>query len=382
MADIECLKEYGFDPKVQERARRYQLDCLRLKIVYYAILLALFLLFAAFGSAGLASSIEGFAHGPWPLNVLYTLIFTVGVFLLGLPFDWWGYRIEQRYRLSTQSPRSWFADELKAGVINLIIFLIAFPAIYIGIGQANTWWLIAWAIATLFIILMSFVAPLVLMPLFFKFEPLEDEELVTGLEELAKRVGVKIIGVFKMGAAAKTRKAVGALAGIGATRRIILSDTLLENYTPEEIETVVAHELGHHVHQDIWKGIAAFSGMALLGFYIVHLALGPFAASLGLNRDIASLPLFLIILGGVFFILSPLYNSFSRWFEGQADQFALELANKPAAQARVDVKLCDQNLRYAAPHPLIEFLFYDHPAGIKRVERALRYRGGKDGTSP
>jgi len=382
MAEIERLKEYGFDLKAQERARRYQLDRLILKIVYYTILLALLLLFARFGSAGLADLIKGFAQGPWPLNVLYTLIFTVGFFLLGLPFDWWGYRIERHYGLSTQSPRSWLADELKAGVINLVIFLIAFPAIYIGIVQSGTWWLIAWAIATLFIILMSFIAPVVLMPLFFKFEPLEDEELVARLRDLAEKAKVKIIGVFKMGAAAKTKEAVGALTGIGATRRIILSDTLLENYAPEEIETVIAHELGHHAHKDIWKGIAGLSMMALLGFYIVHLALEPFAQGLGLNRDIASLPLFLVILGGVFLVLKPLYNAFSRWFEGEADQFALELARRPAAQARVDVKLCDQNLRYAAPHPLIEFLFYDHPAGIKRVERALRFGSGRDAIDP
>ncbi|MFQ6034147.1 MAG: M48 family metallopeptidase [Candidatus Bipolaricaulia bacterium] len=382
MAEIERLKEYGFDPEAQEQARRYQLDRLRLKIVYYAILLALLLLFARFGSAGLADWIGGFAHGPWPLNVLYTLIFTVGLFLLGLPLDWWGYRIEQRYGLSTQSPRSWLADELKGGAINLIIFLIAFPAIYIGIVQSGTWWLIAWVITTMFIILMSFVAPVVLMPLFFKFEPLEDEEPAGRLKGLAERANVKIIGVFKMAAGVKTKKAVGALAGIGATRRIILSDTLLENYTPDEIETVIAHELGHHVHRDIWKRVAGFSAMTLIGFYTVHLALGPFARSLGLDRGIASLPLFLVILGGVFFILAPLRNTFSRWFEGEADRFALELARRPEAQARVDVKLCDQNLRYAAPHPVIEFLFYDHPAGIKRVERALKFRNGSDAIDP
>ena len=382
MVGMEQIKEYGFDPGVQERAWRYQLDRLKLKIVYYAILLALLLLFAAFGSAGLAGLIKGFTHGPWPLNLLYTLIFALGFFILGLPFDWGGYRIEQRFLLSTQILRSWLADELKAGVINLVIFLIAFPAIYIGVSQSNIWWLIAWAIVTLFIILMGFISPLVLMPLFFKFDPLEDEELARRLKELAERAKVKIIGVFKMAAGAKTRKAVGALAGIGATRRIILSDTLLENYTAEEIETVIAHELGHHVHRDIWKGIAGFSMIALLGFYIVHLALGPFAQGLGLGRGIASLPLFLIILGGVFFILAPLRNTFSRWFEGEADQFALELAQRPEAQARVDVKLCDQNLRYAAPHPLIEFLFYDHPAGIKRVERALKFGSGSDAIDP
>jgi len=374
--DVERLKGYGFNPEVQERARRYQRDRLILKAASYGILLGLILLFARCGSAELAGWIRGFVRGLWPQNALYTLIFALGLLLVGLPFDWWGYRLERRYGLSTQSPGSWLADELKGGAINLVIFLLALPGIYVGIAQTDLWWLIAWAIATLFIVLMSFIAPVVLMPLFFKFEPLEDEELAERLKELAERAKVKVLGVFKMGAAAKTKKAIGALAGLGATRRIILSDTLLENYTPEEIETVIAHELGHHVHRDIWKGIGAFSALALIGFWMVHLTLEPFARAFGLGRGrgIESLPLFLVVLGGVFLLLRPLYNSFSRWFEGQADQFALELARKPEAQARLDVKLCDQNLRYAAPHPLVEFLFYDHPAGVKRVERALKFK--------
>ncbi len=374
MGAIERLKRFGFDPEVQERARRYQLDSLKRQAAEYAVLLVLLLLFAHFGSAGLAGWIGGFAHSLWLVNLLYTLIFALGLFLVGLPFAWWGYHLERHYGLSTQSPRSWLADELKSGAISLIVFLIAFPAIYIGLAQSNLWWLIAWAITTFFIILMGFISPVVLMPLFYKFAPLKDQELAKRLARLAEKAHIKVLGVFKMGAAAKTKRAIGALTGLGATRRIILSDTLLENYTPDEIETVIAHELGHHLHRDMWRGISALSALALLGLYIAHLTLGPFAMSLGLEKGIESLPLFLIILGGVFFALMPLYNTFSRWCEGQADQFALELANKPEAQSKVMVKICDQNLRYAAPHPLIESLLYDHPAGIKRVERAIRFR--------
>jgi STE24 endopeptidase len=371
---IERLREYGFDLQIQERARRYQLNHLKLAIVEYATFLALLLLLALFGSAGLADWIKGFARSSWPLNTLYTLIFTIGLLIVGLPFSWWGYQIERHYGLSTQAPRSWLADELKGAVINLLIFLIAFPAIYVGILKSDTWWLIAWAIATLFAIMMGFITPVVLLPLFYKFVPLENEELVRRLKTLAIKAGVKIVGTFKMSVGAKTRKGIGALVGIGATRRIILSDTLLEHYTPDQIETVIAHELGHYVHQDLWKAIAGFSTLALLSFYIVHRTLGPLAGLFGLEKGIVSLPLFSVIIGGVFFIFLPLYNTLSRWVEGEADQYALELANRPEAQAQVHVKLCDQNLRYAVPHPVIEFLLYDHPAGFRRVERALEFR--------
>ncbi len=368
------LERYGFDPEVQARARRYHAERLWFKIVHYAALIALFLLFAAFGSSKLARAVSGFTGSAWLINLIYTAMFAIGFFLVDALFDWWSYRIERKYGISTQSGRSWLGDELKGGMVNLVLFLAAVPALYIGIVESHIWWLIAWGIATGFILLMGFISPVLLMPLFFKFEPLADADLVGRLRRLAERAGVKVIGVFKMGAAAKTKRAIGALTGIGATRRIILSDTLLENYTPDEIETVIAHELGHHVHKDILKGIAAFSAMFLAGFIVVDLTLAPFARIFGLGNGIETLPLLLIILGGVFAVLKPLYNTISRWFEGNADQYALELARKPEAQARVDVKLCDQNLRYAAPHPLIELLFYDHPAGIKRVKRALKFR--------
>jgi len=376
------LKEYGFDLDSQKRAHAYQLAVLRMKLVHYAFLAGLSLLFAAFGSRDLARVVGEVAGSAWAINTLYVLAFAIGLSLIDLPFDLWDYSIERRFDLSTQSKRSFLADRLKSGLIGLILFLIAFPSIYLGMGDSSIWWIIAWGIATLFIVLMGFISPILLMPLFFKFEPLADDNLVERLKELAERAGVKVLGVFKMKAAAKTKRAIGALTGIGATRRIILSDTLLDNYTPEEIETVIAHELGHHAHKDIWKGMASFSAMALIALLVVHTALPPLARAIGLGEGIETLPLFLMILGSVFAMLKPLYNTISRRFEGEADQYALELARLPEAQASVDVKLCDQNLRYAAPHPAVEFLFYDHPAGIERVKRALRFRESQSEGTP
>ncbi|RLE38868.1 hypothetical protein DRJ12_01080, partial [Candidatus Acetothermia bacterium] len=312
MKTDELLREYGFDLETQKRAHGYQLAVLRMKAVRYAALACLLLLFAAFGSGGLVRALGGGPASGWGLNALYVLVFAIGLSIVDLPFDLWDYSIERRYGLSTQGPKSFFADWLKSGAINLIILIIAFPAIYLGFRDSNLWWVISWAIATGFIIFMGFISPILLMPLFFKFEPLADAELVGRLKKLAERAGVKVLGVFKMKAAAKTRRATGALTGIGATRRIILSDTLLENYTPDEIETVIAHELGHHAHKDIWKGTFSFSAMAFVALLAVHLALPPLARALGLGMGIETLPLFLTILGGIFAILKPLYNTISR----------------------------------------------------------------------
>lgn len=375
MNDEKLLREYGFDIAVQTRAKSYLYATLRLKSVRYALLAAGFVAFAAFGSHGLASALGCTAGSGWGANALYALVFTVGFLLVDLPFDLWGYALERRFGLSNQQMASFFSDWLKSATISAIILVGSLPSIYIGMRDSSYWWLIAWAIATIIIIFMGFISPVLLMPLFFKFEPLADDRLVGRLKELAERAGVKVLGVFKMAVAAKTSRAIGALTGIGATRRIILSDTLLDNYTEDEIETVIAHELGHHAHKDIWKGIVTFSLMGLIGLLAVRSAIAPFSRLLGLSEGIETLPLFLLIIGGVFTLLKPVFNTISRGFEGAADEYALELAHKPEAQARVDVKLCDQNLRYAAPHPIVEFLFYDHPAGIKRVRRALRFAG-------
>lgn len=374
MRDEEKLKKYGFDLKVQKRARQYHFDNLKLNAFDSLLSLAALLVFAWLGSACFARWVEGFLGGAWVINLMYVLIFTTGFLLFSLPFDWQGYKIERRYDLSTQKPKSWFIDQFKGNLISLIISLLALPTIYVAISWSNLWWIYGWVAGTAFTVFMGFIAPTVLMPLFYDFEPLEDKELFERLNKLAEKAGVEIVGVFKMAAGVKTKKAIGALAGIGSSRRIILSDTLLEKYTPDEIATVIAHELGHHKHNDMGKGIVQTSVMILLGFYIAHLVLGSFAGIFGLSTGIASLPVLLVTLGAIFFITSPLTNTLSRIRERTADRFALKLSGKPEAQAKVFVKLSEQNLSYVNPHPLIEFLFYDHPAAIKRVEQALELK--------
>ncbi len=371
MKNEEELKKYGFDPKIQKQARRYHFENLKLNAFDSLLSLGALLVYTWLGSVGLARWVESFTSGRWVSNLMYVLIFTAGFLLLSLPFDWQSYKINRRYELSTQNPKSWFMDQFKGSLISLIISLLALPAIYIGISWSNLWWVYGWLAGTLFVIFMGFIAPTILMPLFYKFEPLEDKELTERLKKLAQRSEVKIMGVFKMAAATKTRKAIGALAGIGSSRRIILSDTMLEKYSPDEIEIVIAHELGHHKHNDMGKELIQTSIVILLGFFLAHLILEPFAGTFGLDTGIVSLPIFLIILGGMFTIASPVTNTLSRIRERKADRFALKLRDKPEVQANLFVKLSEQNLSYVNPHPLVEFLFYDHPAAIKRVKQAL-----------
>jgi STE24 endopeptidase len=266
-------------------------------------------------------------------------------------------------------------DQFKSFLISALISLLLIPILFIAINTLNFWWVYAWLGGTVFTIFISYIAPTVLMPVFYQFEELEDSELSNRLRDLADKAGIDIVGSYKMGAEEKTKKAVGGLTGMGSTRRIILSDTLLDNYSKDEIETVIAHELGHHVNNDVWKGIIRNSLMMLVGLFVVNISLPEISNFFGVEPGIASLPLFSVIIGIVFFIISPIENTISRIQERKADRFALELTGKPDAAANSFLKLSKQNLSNAAPHPLVEFLFHDHPSSLKRVKRAKNYDG-------
>jgi STE24 endopeptidase len=195
------------------------------------------------------------------------------------------------------------------------------------------------------------------------------------LTKLADKAGIKIIGVFEMKAEAKTKKATAALTGIGNTRRMLLSDTFLSNYSTDEIESVMGHEIGHHIYGHIWKFALLLSGFFLFALFITSQIAQPVSAFVSLEHinSVSSLPLLALVFGLLYVGFTPLMNTLSRLAEGHCDQYELDLVQKPDAYISSMVKLCDQNLRYAYPSSFTEFMFYDHPSGKKRVERALAY---------
>lgn len=331
---------------------------------------------------GLSSSLKDLAlsYTPnvWLVTALYFIIGFLCFWAFSLPFDYYkGYLVEHKFNLSTQTPSSWLTDHLKSLILGILLSLIIVQGIYYALRTTPTyWWVAVWAFMSIGILVITYVAPVVIMPLFFKYPPLGDQELIERLTNLAEKAGVKVLGVFEMKAGVKTRKAVGALAGVGNTRRIILSDTLLANYSSDEIEGVIGHELGHHMFHHIGKMTITTSIMMFIAFYISDLVLKTSVNYFGFTGidDIASLPLLAITFGSLFLAASPIVNTYSRYAEEQADQYELEAVKKPDAFISAMVKLCDQNLRYADPHPLIEYAFYDHPSGKNRVKRALNYK--------
>jgi STE24 endopeptidase len=226
-------------------------------------------------------------------------------------------------------------------------------------------------------VILANLGPVLLMPIFYKFTPLGEEhaELAQRLLRLAEQAHTHVSGVFQFDMSRRTKAANAALTGLGNTRRIILGDTLLEEFTPDEIETVLAHELGHHVHKDIPVGILLNALTTLAGFYLAGVGLRWGASAFGANgpSDIAAFPVFLVMMGLYGLVTMPLGNAFSRWRERRADEYALQSTHKPEAFASAMARLANQNLADANPEPWVEFLLHSHPALSKRIAMAKRF---------
>jgi len=197
-----------------------------------------------------------FQHYVPALTLYVLMLLTIGK-ILGFGLDFYGFRLEHQFHLSNLKLRSWLKDEAKGFLVGFVLAAFVIDLLYFIIRQYPLhWWLLAWAVFLALVVLLAQLAPVILFPIFYKFEPLQNDELKVRLVKLGERAGTKVRGVYKWNLSEKSKKANAALTGLGRTRRIILADTLLDNYSADEIEAVLAHELGHHVHRHIAKTIA------------------------------------------------------------------------------------------------------------------------------
>src|SRR5216683_830715 len=305
---------------------------------------------------------------------LYTLMLIVISKLLGLGMDYYSFRLEHRYQLSNQKLRAWIWDEAKGFLLSVILAGLLVELLYFVIRQfPQYWWLVAWLGFLGVTVLLAQLAPVVLFPIFYKFEPLQDEELKLRLVRLGERAGTRVRGVYKWHLSEKSKKANAALTGLGNTRRIILADTLLDNYSPDEIEAVLAHELGHHVHKHILKSIGVQAGVTFVGFWAANWALHYSVERWHIFEtisDFANLPLLILIFTLLSFFLMPALNAFSRYNERQADRYAFESIASVAPFISSMNKLAEQNLAERTPSRWVEWWFHSHPAIARRVAAA------------
>ncbi len=315
---------------------------------------------------------------------LYLLMLLLIGKALGAGIDYYGFRIERNFQLSTQNLRSWIWDEVKGFLVGLILGGIVVELLYLTIRQwPQHWWLLAWAIfMTLFVVLAQ-LAPVVLFPIFYKFEPLDNEDLRRRLVVLSQRAGTRVRGVYRWKLSEKSKKANAALTGMGRTRRIILADTLLDNYQPEEIEAVLAHELGHHVHRHILKSIFVQAAITLVGFWAANWTLH-YAVDQHMFEelsDFANLPLLVLVSTMLSFLLMPALNAYSRFNERQADRYAFESIVSVEPFITSMNKLAEQNLAERTPSKWIEWLFHSHPAISRRVAAAQAWSRSHEAVS-
>jgi STE24 endopeptidase len=313
---------------------------------------------------------------------IFAIVTYVGLLLIlnelgSLPLAFYsGFLLERRYGLSHEPLGRWLVDQVKSLAIGLLLSSIGAAIVYSLIRLwPDRWWLPAGLVFALLIVGLANLAPVLLLPLFYRIKPLDREALRARLLSLAERAGARVVGAYEWGLSEKTRKANAALTGIGATRRILVSDTMLAEYSDEEIEVVLAHELAHHVHGDIWKGIAFESLLILAGFYLASRALAGLAPVFGLHgvSDIAGLPLLVLCAGAVSFVMVPVAHAMSRAFERSADRFALTLTNNPAAFVSAMKRLAAQNLAEEHPSRLVQVLFYSHPPVRERIAAAQAF---------
>jgi STE24 endopeptidase len=365
------------DPERQIQARRYAQLQRRLIPLSLGLGLAwtLGLLFSG-AAVELRRALTDLTNSQVWVVTLFTAVTGVGYALLDLPLSYYsGFILPQRFGLSNQSLRDWIQDRIKAGLIGGALGLLMVQTLYLMLtAWPNTWWLPTGVIYLFSGAVLSALAPVLIAPLFYKFVPLEEEHqaLAERLKALSKQAGTHVRGVYRFDLSRRTKAANAALMGLGRSRRIVLGDTLLDEFTPDEIETILAHELAHYVHHDILLGILFQSLITLVGLWLASLALAWGVDPLGLDgvNDVAGLPWLTALLGAFELTTKPLVNGWSRWRERMADRYALQATGKPLAFVSALVRLADQNLREVKPPSWVEFLFYSHPPLGKRIAAA------------
>ena len=330
-----------------------------------------------------ASTVAGYlpaSFGDWATVTLLSATLILVLQLVELPSVFYqDFLLEHRYGLSTQSSGHWLADQAKGVALGTLIAVAGANVVFLTLRSwPDRWWVISTAAFTVAVAGLARLAPLVLLPMFYRFAPIERPELVARLLLLSAQARTDVVGVFEWVVSGHTKKANAALAGMGRTRRILLADTLLADYSEDEIEVILAHELAHHVHKDVWRGIALQTVVLAGGFYLAALVLRTMVEPLGLwgVADPAGLPVLLIV-GGVWSgVTLPLANALSRAQERAADQYALAATGNVEAFISAMKRISQQNLAEEYPSPMVRWLFYSHPPIRERIEAARAFEIG------
>ena len=338
-------------------------------VLSFVVLLTLVALGAAQSVATWSLAIAGD-----PYVALLVFSFALGAIqtVFTLPLSYYsGFHVEHRYGLSNQTIGRWAWEKLKGLLVGLPILVAVLLLLYYCLRTyGEAWWLPVSIGLTLISVVLARIAPVIILPLFYKLTPLTDSLLKDRILALCATAGVVVEGIFTFDLSKNTKKANAAFTGIGKSRRIILGDTLIKEFSEEEIETVFAHELGHYKHRHILIGMRIGTVSTFAGLYLTAQLYQTSLAAFGFSAitELAALPLLALWLSLFSLVTSPLGNMLSRRHERQADAYAVKVTGKKSAFVSALRKLATTNLADPEPRALVEFLFYSHPSIAKRVK--------------
>lgn len=379
--DIEQSNIIELDMDRQEKAKELSrsLHILKGMEFFLSLVYMSFLLFS-----GISPFIRNLLpHPSWLTAAIMGILFLLFYSLITLPLDYYQSKvIPQRFGLSHPGLFGlWAMDKLKGAMILVVFSFLGISILYLLLEFGSYWWLLASLSFSVFSFIMTMLVPDLFLRLFYRLELIEDQDLKQRLIEMSERAGSKVLGVYSLNFSKRGTTANAMLAGQGHTKKILLSDTLIKDYPPDEIEVILAHELGHHKLHHILKMLAASFLLSLAGFYLVDLFFksGKVPGMFDIHglSDPAGLPLILAIYSIFLLLTSPFSLAYSRYMEKQADAFSLEVTSKVAAFISSENRLANQNLLKSHPGWLEEALFLDHPPHYKRVRAALEYQNLK-----
>ncbi|HQF43268.1 MAG TPA: M48 family metallopeptidase [Ignavibacteriaceae bacterium] len=359
-------------------SKKYNNTKLFIGIAKGIISFILLFLFVQLGySLMLEDYIRSFTQNDYYVFIIY--VFAIGIIssILFAPVNFYtGFYLEHKYNLSNQTFKKYILENIKSILVGLVIGVPILLLFFFVLNQfKDLWWLIFASAMFLISVVLSQIFPILIMPIFYKIIPLNDEELKTRITKLAEGAGITVQNVFSFNMSKNTKKANAAFTGLGKTKRIILGDTLLNDYSKDEIETVIAHELGHYKHKHIQKNILFGTVTSFLTFFIISLLYKNSLSWFDFNSilQIAALPILSLWAMVIGLIQTPISNILSRKYEYEADRYAIQSTRKPDSFINTLNKLTDQNLGDRQPHPFVEWFYYSHPSIKNRIDAIVKF---------
>ena len=359
---------------MNNKAKRYSKIRYTLAIVGFIYLLSILALFHFSGLAvWLRVEVSGFFINQILLVFFYCLILYLLYFILHFPLEFYGsYKVEHHFGLSQEKFSHWFGDQIKEFVVGFLIFIILVEGFFFFLRHyPDNWWWISGLFWILFSVILARVFPVLIIPLFFKYKIITDENLRQRILNLASKMGIKILDVYQIDFSKKTTKANAALVGLGKSKRVVLTDTLQGRFSPEEIEVILAHEFAHFRLRHLIKSLILNSGLIFFIFYLLFKSANLIFSRLNLDfADIASLNIWIFCFITLQVCFIPLLNWISRNMEKNADRLAIKFTGLREAFVSMMDKLSRQNLTERKPARWVKIVFFDHPPVDERIAMA------------